>query len=94
MHTITAADAAANFASLTVGTMLSIPGKKQPVRVTSVVYTDGVPSVYTTSGYVRPGAFKGGRLSFCRFHGSLVWQATAQQQARLIDSVVVAGIAN
>jgi hypothetical protein len=94
MMTITYATAPEVFAAITEGTMLIIPGKKQPVRVTSVVFYDGAPSVYTTSGNVRPGSFAWGRLSYCRFHERLVWQATPQQQVRLVDSVQVAGLAN
>lgn len=94
MTTITATTARETIPTLIEGTMLMIPGKKQAVRVTEVMDHNGSLYVYTTSGYVRPGAFKGGKLWFCRHTERLIWQATAQQQAVVVSSVQVAGLAN
>jgi hypothetical protein len=81
--------------SLTPGTMIQIPGKKQPVRVTSVEVIHGTPYAFTTSGRVRPRAFAGGSLCVDKFNdGQYLWQATMQQQVVRIDSFTVLGLAN
>jgi hypothetical protein len=97
MMTATTTEAATSIlATLEVGMMLTIPGRKQPVRVTEVVtYPNGSVNVYTTSGRVRPGAYSGGLLQANGFRDTgFLFQATLQQQVVSIDGFEIAGFAN
>jgi hypothetical protein len=80
-----------NISTLVVGTMLSVPGRKTPVRVTEVNLDYGV-TVCTTSGRVRPGAHSGGILSLLP-GGGYYWQATIQQNAVYDPVVSIVGLA-
>ena len=85
--------------SLTPGTMIQIPGKKQPVRVTEVKMIGETAYAFTTSGRVTPGTYgaeiKGGCLTPCPFDADRFrWQPTMQQKVVTIDSFAVLGLAN
>ena len=77
---------------LAVGTMVKIPGRKTPVRVTSVDTIGSTVYAYTTSGRVQPRSFEGGCLT--QRGADLTWQPTLQQQTVFIAGFEVLGLAN
>lgn len=96
MNAQTTTEAAANkIATLEVGMMLQIPGRKQPVCVVSVTTIGGEPYAFLSSGRVRPGHMANGTLFASKWsEGKFVWQPTIQQKAVTIDGFEVIGFAN
>jgi len=82
------------FAAIEIGTMLSVPGRKSPVRVTKIVERESNSYALTTSGRVRRGHVAGGCLTLWKDSGLITWQPTMNQQANATDEVVALGLAN
>tara|TARA_R110000782_G_scaffold64926_1_gene132199 strand:+ start:261 stop:563 length:303 start_codon:yes stop_codon:yes gene_type:complete len=82
------------FSAIKIGTMLSVPGKKNPVRVTKIVERKSNSYALTTSGRVRRGHVAGGCLTLWKDSGMVTWQPTMNQQANATDQVMALGLAN
>ena len=82
-----------NFSTLSIGHILSVPGRKTPVRVTKIVERDSRLYALTTSGRVRPGRVSGGCVTLWKDSGLITWQPTINQAASRAD-VEVIGLAS
>lgn len=87
---------AENISEVPVGAMLSVPGRKTPVRVKYIDTDENGTVLTTTSGRVRPGRRQGGALA--HFRGPkgewFYWQATLHQNAQHNPAVEIVGLAN